>query len=155
MMRLVILVSGASGQGKSWLAEKLLSDYAFRVLSVDACYVEFIETQVPTLFFPAMKKYVKIHYDNILSSMYSKNKFGRDFVKEWREYLLGRILIKLRSGAAQLVVEGYLLYDCSDFLKQHLSKKIIIREIAVKKRKYRFKTGKNVLSVKQIAALGF
>ena len=68
---------------------------------------------------------------------------------------MGRILIKLRSGAAQLVVEGYLLYDCSDFLKQHLSKKIIIREIAVKKRKYRFKTGKNVLSVKQIAALGF
>ena len=87
--RLVLLVRGNSGQGKSWLAEKLLSDYAFRVLSVDTCYVEFVETQVPALFFPAMKKYIKAHYDYLLSKVsYSKKKFGRDFTNEWREYLL-------------------------------------------------------------------
>ena len=151
----VIFIDGKPGSGKSWLAEKLLSDYAFSVLSVDACYTEFVESQIPMLFMPVLKKYIRAHYDEILSkSGYARQKFGRDFVIEWREFLLERISAKLSYISVKyLVVEGYLLYDSLKYLEKQLPKIHRLFSITVSNKKYCLRGYNRKVTVKQIVTL--
>ncbi len=153
-MKRVKLVTGEPKSGKTWLAEKLANDHSFINLSVDAVYVDFVKSKCHMLFFEALNKYISPHYNCILSdSDYSKTQFeGRDFVKEWREYLLQRIEERLADKNDQIVVEGYLLKYCMGYLQEKLQGKAQTFQIQVANRVYKWKD--QTFTVEQVASLG-
>ena len=155
-MKTVLWVTGEPGSGKSCLARELGKDHGFDVLSVDKAYVEFVQEECPMLFFEALCKYIAPHYLHILSKLdWSEKHFnGRDFVTEWHEYLFPRIE-ELATQKDRVVVEGYLLKHCNDYLKdlrEKLQGRVQIFHIQVAEQEYSYEGRK--LTVEQIAKLG-
>jgi hypothetical protein len=150
--RVILLVYGRPGQGKSWLAEKLRSEHSFEVLSVDDAYVAFIRVYCPQIYFEVLEYYVGPHYHAILLDRdYSKAHFGRDFLAEWHAHLKVRIEgMAARHG--RLIVEGDLLRDCIDRFEAELSGLAQVFQIEVVDRSYRWQG--TPLSLAQVAALG-
>jgi hypothetical protein len=108
----VFLIHGNPGSGKSTLAKKLRDEHSFEMLSLDELYVEFIKSECPVLYLDAIDKFIAQHYECILHpEAYTKHHFKRDFVNEWHEYLL-TTTSEWSARHDDLVVEGFLLYDC-------------------------------------------
>jgi hypothetical protein len=150
--RVILLAYGEPGHGKSYLAEKLKSEHAFDVLSVDEAYVEFIRARCPMLYFEALEYYIGPHYYSVLADRnYSKAHFGRDFVAEWHSYLKEQIE-GMAARHDRVVVEGGLLRDCKDQFEEELRGLAQVFQIKVTDRSYRWQG--TPLSLAQIAALG-
>jgi hypothetical protein len=150
--RVILLVYGQPGHGKSYLAEKLKTEHSFGVLSVDETYVEFIRSRCPMLYLEALEYYVGPHYFSILGDRaYSNTHFGRDFVAEWHSYLKDGIE-GMAARHDRLIVDGDLLRDCKDQFEAELGKRTKVFQIKVVDRTYRWQG--RPLSLTQIAALG-
>ena len=97
----------------------------------------FIEKNCPRLYFDALDKFVALHYQCIL--VYARENiiyhFGRDFSAEWHEHLLATIS-EMSKQQNNLVVEGYLLYDCLDVLKAQMSQSAQVYLIHVRDKIY-------------------
>jgi hypothetical protein len=82
---------------------------------------------------------------------YSRQHFERDLVNEWHEYLRAATSERLAQHN-DLVVEGFLLYDCSDELEAHFSQ--VARVVIIVAHKYRYRMLSAPITVKEIAILG-
>jgi chloramphenicol 3-O-phosphotransferase len=121
-MKRLILLHGQPRSGKSSLATDLEKDYSFEKLTLDELYVEFIETRCKEYYFERLRNYIRQHYHCILDANgYTKDKCGRDLVKEWHEFLFAATSEKIQRYD-NVVVEGYLLVDCLDELKARMEK---------------------------------
>ncbi len=155
-MKRVIFVTGESKSGQTYLAKGLASNHDFDSLSVDEAYVSFVKAKCHLLYFEALCKYIAPHYEHILSDrQYSKEHFnGRDFDKEWHEYLF----LQIEESATQkdrVVVEGYLLKyctDCADHLREKLQGKVQVFQIQVADWVYTYRD--QTLTMAQVATLG-
>jgi len=151
-MKRVILVAGRPGEGKSHLAKSLVTQHSFVDLSVDQAYVDFIKQHCPMLYLDALHLYIGPHYHAILSERdYSRAHLGRDFVAEWRRYLVTRIA-GLTSLEDSVVVEGYLLKWWDQELNQSLASSVQVFVVLVKGRRY-FYQGRELTTV-EVARLG-
>jgi hypothetical protein len=151
-MRRLFLVFGDSGAGKSFLADTLEITHHFDRISVDYEYVEFIRARCPALYFEELRSYIGTQYDGILKNRaFSLHQFQRDFVAEWHSHLLDRIRAGI-GGCEDLVVEGYLLYDCRHEFEEQLRDSASVFQIHVENRQYTWRS--RVLTAAQIAGLG-
>jgi hypothetical protein len=150
--RVILLVYGQPGQGKSYLAEKLKAEHSFAVLSVDDTYVEFIKVHCPMLYFDALEYYVGPHHNHIIGDrVYSQAQLGRDFFAEWRAYL-NECIASLAARHDRVVVEGAAVQHYKDQMETELTSLAPVFQIEVVDRSYRWQ-GQPV-SLTQIAALG-
>ncbi len=149
--RVILLVYGQPGHGKSYLAEKLTTEHLFAALSVDEAYVEFIRIHCPILYFEALQYYIGPHYySTLVDRDYSKALFGRDFVAKWHSFLQVRIE-GMSARHVRLIVEGDLLRNCKDRFEAELSRLAQVFQIEVVDRSYRWQG--TPLSLTQIARL--
>jgi len=147
-----ILIYGHSGQGKTYLAERLKEEYGFGLIKTDPLYVEFIRLLCPMLYFRALEKYVSPHYKYILRDRkHSRREFQRDFQAEWHAHLLAEIEDK-SAKSDRLAVEGYLLFDCREQLAARLKSSAQVFLVEVKNRTYWHK-GRQV-TIEEVASFG-
>jgi dephospho-CoA kinase len=136
-MKRVFLLYGNPGSGKSTLARKLRDEHGFRLISLDPLYVEFIQSECPRLYFEALGTWIAPHYKQLFNGKErTKQRYGRDLVQEWHEYILARIE-DLIAQDDSVVVEGFLLFDCMEFLESSLSAKARVFRILADHLKYR------------------
>jgi len=122
------------------------------MLSLDELYVEFIKTKCPDLYFAALNKFIAQHYQRILHPRdYTNYHFNRDFVNEWHEYLL-TATSERSARHDDLVVEGFLLYDCLGDLEARISQVARVFLVHANNRTYRVLGAP--LTANEIAALG-
>ncbi len=151
-MKRLFLIHGDPGSGKSTLAKKLRDEHSFEMLSLDELYIEFIKTKCPDLYFSALNKFIAQHYQRILHSReYTIHHFNRDFVNEWHEYLM-TTTSERSARHNNLVVEGFLLYDCLGDLEARMSRVARVFLVHVSNHTYRVLGAP--LTTKDIAALG-
>jgi len=136
-MKRLFLIYGNPGSGKTSLAEYLRSNHSFEILSLDDLYIEFVKEKCPDFYFEKLRNYINQHYHHILNNGgYTKEKFGRDFVNEWHEYLFATT-IEWSATHDNLVVEGYLLIDCLSDLETRMSQIAQVFLIYVSDHSYR------------------
>jgi len=134
-MKRIVLVHGEPGSGKTWLSDQLSNRFAWRKLSVDETYVEFVNTTCPEFYFPYLRRYIAPHYAYMLSLEETKQKYGRDFVLEWCHYLFDRIVAE-SSANDKLVVEGWLLRHLLRTLRPPISQAAAVMVVEVVSRTY-------------------
>jgi hypothetical protein len=135
-MKRVVLVYGESRSGKTYLAENLNSGYGWQMLSVDELYVAFVKTKCPEFYFGRLRTYVAPHYVYILvANGHTKEKYRRDYVAEWNQFLLDAIIGEI-AGHDTLVVEGWLLQHSLKPLKLRLSQSAQVALVEVLDRTY-------------------
>jgi hypothetical protein len=154
----LFLVYGMPGAGKTYMVKTLEEHHAFRRLSVDEAYVEHVRSDWPNLYFPALDDFIQPHYHLMLRCRpYCESRFGRDFVDVWHSYLLSAIRSLLDADAVNLVVEGYLLYDCREDIEAALRDRAQVFQILADDKSYfwhKSRWRRNRLSIEDIAALG-
>jgi dephospho-CoA kinase len=150
--RVILLVYGEPGNGKSFLAERLKTKYSFAVLSVDEAYEEFIRVHCPMLYFEALEYYIGPHYYAILADReYSRAQLGRDFVAEWHSHL-NNCIKAMTARHEKVVVEGGLLRECMNLFEAGLKSLAQVFQIEVIRGRFRIQG--SPVSLTQIAALG-
>jgi hypothetical protein len=151
-MKRLFLIHGLPHQGKTFLASRLRAQFSCEYISVDRAYLKFIRERCPELDFKLLEKYIGVHYDHILlPEQYSVAVCGRNFVSEWRSYLL-KVISRAVRRPRDVVVEGYLLRDCKERICGRFEKerRVILLEVA--KRQY-FLAGTR-LELEDLAKLG-
>jgi len=151
-MKRVLLIHGDPGNGKSTLAKILKDQYFFNTVPVDDVYVDFILNKFHSLHFEALNRYIAPHYFWIREyHEYIRKDLGRDPIDDWHEHLLTTIK-ELSNLYDDLVVEGFLLYDCKDQIENALPKGVKTFQVYVKDREYTVQD--KIVVPEQIAALG-
>jgi hypothetical protein len=105
------------------------------------------------LYFKKLNLLIMGHY-RLMSEhrTYCASEFQRDFVEEWQSHLLQEIKLSLASAVEDLVVEGYLLYDCRNEVEASLATDAQVFTIHVQDRRYTWE--RRVISIAEVAALG-
>jgi hypothetical protein len=100
----IVFVFGWPGQGKSTLAKTLVDEAAFRRVDVDDLYVRFIRTEFPQAATADLEQQILGHYDRT---------FSRDETQRraWHDHFLA-VIVAAAADYAEVVVDGYLLWDC-------------------------------------------
>lgn len=130
----VVLIFGDPGQGKSYLANQLRTNYGYYLISLDGIYVEFVQTWYPDLYLPALNRVIAQHYRMMLV-VGDRDNFAPGAVVAWRNHLAS--LVEATSHQHQLVVvEGYLLLPALDVVQERLADKAVVTTVEVRNRQY-------------------
>ena len=130
----VVLIYGRPNSGKSYLADQLHTEYGFHVLNSDWVYVDFIHLRYSEVYFPLIKKFVKLHHDGILLSCIKRNLLP-DAEELWRAHLCAVTEESLRLYS-RLAVEGYLVESALPHFESSLKDTATVRIVKVDGRKY-------------------
>lgn len=132
--KVMILIYGPSGQGKTYCARQLERENGFKMISVDEEYVSFIRTQFTELFFDRLGHFIGQHYDHILIPGVKNRVLDPKILQEWRKHLAGRIASELPQG--RVVAEGYLLKDLLGDLRSEFESLCTLRIVEAREKKY-------------------
>ena len=126
----VVLLTGASGAGKSKFANDLRKELDFKRISGDRLYVRFIKEQIPFLYFPMLLEFIGDHYDKMVIEGMRKKVFRTNVKAQWLEFSADEIEDVLRHSS-RVIAEGYTFKDITEGLKKRLEKsaKLIIIEM--------------------------
>lgn len=157
MGKRLLLVSGATGGGKSTLACQLQRRFGFETLGVDGVYIKFVQEKWRVLCFPDLKKWIAPHFQMVTRNWEQmKDKYKRrSFVDEWEDYLTRQIEALAGDHGDKLVVEGWLLGqgNTKHKLTDSLSSVVPVFWIWVDKDHKYFLDGEE-LTLEQVANLG-
>ena len=108
--KILILIYGQPGHGKSTLGEWLVRKAKFRTLHLDSIYEFFVKQNYPEKDIPNLGRCLGPHFDAILE----EKKYGEEFADSYKDAWINHlkeVIKKCLNQHPYLAVEGYYLRD--------------------------------------------
>ena len=108
--KILILIYGDPGHGKSTFGESLARKAKFCALHLDSVYKLFVEANYPEKDIPNLGHFLGPHFDTILE----EKKYGEEFANSYKDAWINHLKAVIKEHLDQhpyLAVEGYYLKD--------------------------------------------
>ena len=132
--RRVVLIFGESHHGKSYLAKHLHVNYGYHLVELDGVYVEFVRSQYPDLYLPALGQVIAQHFNMILVPC-DRAGITPGAIAAWPDHVAS--LVEAASREHHLVsVEGYLLSHALTAVQERLAATAVVTTIEARYKQY-------------------
>ena len=133
--RRVVLIYGASGNGKSYLAKQMSDNCGYHRVGLDDVYIKFIKEQYPDLYLTDLNIVIAQHYHCILKAWDHPGGKYHGAESAWGNYVAS-FAEDVSRRHPLVAIEGYLLDPVLNTVQQKLVDKAIVTRVEVRMWQY-------------------